>query len=232
MTWRPWIVGGALIVALLVNGLLLVQEEIIFPNQGPDTSRIDERLKTLQYLAAQRRANFQKMGMDFEMAEAAANAVSRFQGEQRRYEALLDEQAAELVDVFCPRSRLPQPYLALGYLVTEENGVRSVVEPRRLARLVRQPWWEASLVPALYDQFERAEDRKEEATLMAISATLLDREADALRGVRPWSIGMFGGWGFALLQRKEPRIESLAIDYFALMHFLTELANTPEGICS
>lgn len=84
----------------------------------------------------------------------------------------------------------------------------------------------------MYDHFERSEARKPDATLMAVSSVILIREADALEGVSPWSLGLVGSWGFAKLRKQDPRIQVLVIEYFSLMHLLTELANSPRGICS
>lgn len=232
MTWRPWVIAALMILALLINGMLLINENIPDPEDAPEVRKIEERLRTLQYLPSNRRANFQVMGMDFDMAEASANHISRFQRQQDKFVRMLDEQAAEVVDVFCPSERVPQPYAALAYLVYEENDIRYVLDPLTMKNFERQPWFDAALVPALYDHFERTEARKSEATVMAVGASLLNLEEDALDGRSPWSLGLVGGWGFTRLVKKEPRVRTMAIEYFALMHFLTELANTQRGICS
>ncbi|HHO51121.1 MAG TPA: hypothetical protein ENK18_09695 [Deltaproteobacteria bacterium] len=230
--FRPWVVAGLLIVGILVNAALLVFERLPTREVIETSKKYDEPLRGLQYLAGSRRSNFQVMGLEFEMAEAAAGRISRFQQRQARFLKMLDEQAAEVVDVFCP-GELPQPYAALAYLVEEENGIRRVIDAGTLTRFERQPWYDLDgLTPRLYEHFELTESRKAEASLMAVSAVLLSREEDALSGRSPWSLGLVGGWGFSRLSSKEPRIQVLAIEYFALMHFLTELANTQTGICS
>ncbi len=233
MTFRPWLVLGLVCVAVVVNAVLLYQEKIPSVTVAPEVRKIEEKLRTMDYMPSNRRANFQTMGMDFDMAEATANHISRFQRQEEKFRRLMDEQAAEVSDVLCPTTGLPQPYAALQYLVYEENGIRYVVDPLTMKRFEGQPWFGASLVPALYDHFERTERRKAEATLMAVSAALLNREVDALDGTSPWSLGVLGGWGFGRLVKQDPRVRTLAIEYFALMHFLTEIANTPQkGICS
>lgn len=232
MTWRPWVVSGMLILAVLLNGMLLVNERIPSPEQIPELKKVAEPLRTLQYVASTRRGNFSAMGMSFELAEATASYFGTFDRQRERFAKLLEEQAAELTEVFCATDGLPQPYAALAYLVYEENGARLVIDPLGLHRLDRQPWFDEALVPAIYDQLERTESREADATLMAISAILLDREEDALDGVSPWNAGLMGTWGFAKLEKSEPRITRLVIEYFSLMHFLTELANEQGGICS
>ncbi|MBX2800594.1 MAG: hypothetical protein KTR31_23140 [Myxococcales bacterium] len=232
MTLRPFVVAALLIVAVLLVGALLANERILDPDESPELEKFDEPLRGLQYLPGNRRGNFQAMGMEFEMAEATASHIHRFQGQAPRFEALLDEHAAELVDVFCP-SDLPQPYGALAYLVTQENDQRRVLDADLLTRFERQLWYDdTGLVPALHDRFERTENRKGQATLMAVSAALLGREEDALTGRSPWSSSLLGSWGFARLIGQEPQVQRVTIEYFALMHWLTELANTRDGICS
>ena len=232
MTWRPWVVSGLLILAVLLNGMLLVNERIPSLEQLPEVKKIEEKLRTMQYLPSTRRANFQTMGMTFELAEATANFFGNFDRQGEKFEGMIEEQAAELTEVLCATEGVPQPYAAMAYLVYEENGTRNVVEPLKMRKFERQQWYDRALVPAMYDQFERAEARKPDATLMAISATLLDREEDALNGVSPWQTGLIGTWGFGKLVKQEPRISRMAIEYFSFMHFLTEIANAQAGICS
>jgi hypothetical protein len=230
--WRPWIIASLLILAVLVNGMLLVNERIPSQLAEVEVEAADERLKNLQYNAGNRRANLQVMGLSVELAEDTANHYSRFARQAERFEQLLEEQATELTPVLCP-AQLPQPYAALSVLVYEENGVRYVVDPMTVKQLERQPWYDASLVPALYDQYERTANRRAEATIMAVSAALLGMEEDALEGQSPWSRGVLGSWGFSRLESQQPRVRRLVIEYFSLMHFLTELANDPQdGICS
>lgn len=230
MIWRPWIIISLLIVAVLIDALLVVNERLPLKPTETELSSSNERLKNIQYTSGTRRANFEVMGMSPDLANDTANQFSRFAKQTEKFKQLLDEQSSELFSVLCP-SELPQPYSALAYLVYEENGTRYVVEPDTLRQFERQPWFDASLVPALYNEFERTPNRRNEATIMAISAVLLNREGAALDGESPWSRSALGSWGFARLEKREPKVRRLVIEYFALMHFLTELANTEKGIC-
>ena len=105
---------------------------------------------------------------------------------------------------------------------------QQLLEHARLPRLPGVP----GLVDAVYNQLERTEARKADATLMGVSALLLGREGDALDGNAPWATGMMGAWGFKRLKKESPTVEVIAIQYFSLMHYLTELANKRDGICS
>ena len=105
--------------------------------------------------------------------------------------------------------------------------------------LATSPWEQAALslmalpifaVSGVYNTLELT-GRRPDATLMGVSAVLLGRERDVLEGNSPWSMSLFGAWGFASLKQSQPSIERIATEYFALMHLLTELANAQDGIC-
>lgn len=232
MIWRPWVISSLGLVACVLLAVLLATERIPSPDQAPELKKIQEKLRTLQYQPNNRRANFDVMGLGPDDADAAARYVARYDRQTDKLKKILEDQTAELTRVFCPSEDLPQPYAALEVLVEESNGARYVVDPIQLKDFESQAWYARSLVPALYDHFERNENRKPDATLMAVSAAILAREGDALEGVSPWSLGLVGTWGFGKLKKQEPRIQVLVIEYFSLMHYLTELANSPRGICS
>ncbi|MEZ4234757.1 MAG: hypothetical protein R3F59_01050 [Myxococcota bacterium] len=231
MTWRPWVIASLLVLAALVNGTLLYFEVIPSRQVEQGETNLNERLKNLTYIPGNRRANFQAMGMDVDLAEATASNFNRFSRQREKFERLLDEQAPELSRVLCP-AELPQPYGAMSILVYEENGVRRVVDPATLRQFEHQKWFDASLVYPIYNAYERTPNRRAEATIMGVSAALLGMEEDALEGRSPFSSGVLGSWGFSNLSSQQPRVRQLVIEYFSLMHFLTELANTGDGICA
>lgn len=233
MIWRPWVISSLLLIAVVVNGVLLSRERLPTPEVREELEkRFDEPLRSLQYLPSNRRNNFGVMGMSDELADATANHIARFDRQKERFRKMLGE-SVEMIDVICPSEKLPQPYSMLGYLVIEENKIRTIAEPQNIVAFELQPWFEQSPVSSLYNTFERTESRRAEATIMAVSAALLGREASALNRESPWSESLIGSWGFQRLKSKDPRVERLVIEYFALMHFLTEIANEPQrGICS
>lgn len=232
MTWRPWIVSAAMMLALMVNVVLMVQERLPEARSGPEVVRVEEILKHLKYLPSTRRNNFKEMGMTDELAEATAKYADRYARKEALFKGLLEEQAAMVGNTFCPGTEMPQPYAALEFLVKEENEKRDTIDPERLKEFEEQVWFQTTQVQAVYNHFELTEGRYADATLLGVSSLLVSLEDDALDGLSPFSTGMLGSRGWAPLKKQAPRVEVLAIQYFSLMHYLTELANTRDGICS
>lgn len=232
MTWRPWIVALALIAALMLNGVFIGLERIPVAQKGPEVEKVYEVLRHLQYLPSTRRSNFKEMGMSDDLAEATAKYVDRYTRKQKLFRELLNEQAAMVGGAFCPGTDLPQPYAALLFVVKEENERRDAIDPELLREFEEQPWFQSAPVNAIYNRFELTEGRYADATLLGVSSLLVSREEDALGGYAPFSTGLMGTRGWAPLKKQNPRVELTAIQYFSLMHYLTELANTRDGICS
>jgi hypothetical protein len=232
VSWRPWLVVLTLMVGFFVNIALITQERVPDPQAGPEVTVSDEPLRHLQYLKTSRRGNFKAMGMTDELADATANFIDKYGKQESRYKTLLEDHATEIGDAFCPTDRLPQPYAALRFLVFEENKRRDVVSADRLVRFEAQPWFESAPVVAVYNTLEVTHSRKPDATLMAVGGILLGREDDVLEGSAPFATGLMGSWGFKRLKKDNPKVEMLVIQYFSMMHFLTELANTKGGICA
>ena len=233
MSWRPWILLTGALVAFVLNLFLVVKEQLPDGEVKQEVTRVEERLRHLQYLKEQRRSNLKEMGLDDDFAHAVASYIdSHYVRHQQRFQDLLAEKAGDVGVAFCPSAGLPQPYAALEFLVHEENQRRDVFSPDRLLSLEAQPWFGTSQATAVYETLEVTESRKSDATLMGVSALLVSREKDVLAGRSPWSMGALGSWGFRKLKKESPSVEILVIQYFSLMHYLTELANTREGICS
>lgn len=232
MTWRPWIILGFGIVAFLVNGLLVLQEDLPKIAIEDDVKKVREPLRTLTYRPETRRQNLEAMGLPSDLANAAAVHAANVDKQRQKWWKVLEGNSATLGAALCPSSDLPQPYAMMQFLVTEDAGRRYVLEAGRTTELTKQPWFGQSVVPALYDHFELTERRKSDATLMAVSAAFLSKETEAIDGQAPWSMGALGAWSYGRLQSQNPKLRKMVIEYFGLMHYLTELANEPKGICS
>ena len=229
---RPFLVMLLLVVAVLVDGVLLFREKIPEPAEKPVESLV-EPLKHVEYRENNRRRNLaETFGMDPALTERTAKQIETYGRYKVQLAKLLTENAETVGEAFCPARDLPQPYAAMEFLVTETNGRRDVTPPDRLVVLEPQEWYAETraTTSGVYNTVE-LDGRKSDATLMGVSAILLGQEADVLEGNSPWSRSLFSSWGFAALKQEKPSIERVAMEYFALMHLLTELANAQDGIC-
>lgn len=218
-------------VAFVLNLALAWNEELPKPVTGDEVAKIDEPLRHIDYKPTNRRNNFKEMGMDDDLAHAVATRIDKYVNLKAKLVDLLQQQAAEVGDAFCPTAGLPQPYAATQFLVEEENDRRAVVDSGRLVRFEAHPWFDKSPVLQVYTELESVEERRADATVMGVGALILNKEADVLDGASPWSRSIVGSWGYSALKRRYPKVEVMTIEYFSLMHFLTELANAPDGIC-
>jgi hypothetical protein len=232
MTWRPFVIVGLGIIAMLLNGVLVFLEDMPSVTTAAEVTKIIEPLRTLTYSPTNRRQNLEAMGLPSELANLTANHIANLDRDRKKWEAALQADPATLGQSLCPSERVPQPYAMLQYLVYADAQQRYVIEPSRVKTLEVQPWYQQSVVPALYDHFERTERRKADATVMGVAAALLAMEQQALDGAAPWSMGALGAWSYGRLEEQHPKVRKMVIEYFGLMHYLTELANEQRGICS
>ena len=235
MHWRPWIVVLALFVSLVLNAALVFQEKVpeLQVDEDPELAR--EPLRHLTYSSRQRRKNFEVMGLDEEHRERAAGIADRlYKQNAKRYRKMFEEQGLEVARTFCPTtSGLPQPYDAMRLLIIEEAGSRDVIDgTNALFLFEEQSWFEtAGTALPVYNRLERRRGRRNDATLMGVSALLLGREGEAVNERGPWSTGFLGGGSFATIESENPAIRQTTAEYLALVHVLTEIANEPDGLC-
>jgi len=235
MSWRPWVVVFALITALTLNAALVWQERIPDLEVTEIVDLEDEPLRHMTYSASNRMQNFLEMGMDEDLAQRTANMAAALQPNRKRYKKMLEEQALDVSIAFCPSSsKLPQPYSALRFLVLKDGERRVVIDGynQLLYQFEEQGWFEkeGAALP-VYNTLERTKRRRQDATLMGVSAVILAREQEAVNSQGPWATGFLRGGGFSTLESEAPAIRQKASEYFALMHYLTELANEQDGIC-
>jgi hypothetical protein len=236
MVWRPWVIFSILMITLLVNSVLLYQERVPTPNQIQEVTANIDVLRLVQYTKAQRRQNFRGMfGMTDELANETAKRMNKYSGQKSRFEKMMKDDPTVAAAVFCVRDfGPPPPYAALELLVREENARRNTISVGRLLKFEKQPWYANAPVDSVYKAAEMRENRRDDATLMGVSALLLSREPDIIENRSPFSQGSFGSWSFNKLQHdpKSAKITDMVRDYFSLMYFMAELANEQDnGIC-
>lgn len=234
MVRRALVIAFCLFVAVVGAGFLVYQEVIPDGQLRQQIEGFDEPLRHISYRATNRNSNFLDMGLPQPLADEATAEARKLDEHKKRLAKLLDEQALDIGRALCPRpSKLPQPYAAMEFLVVQDGGERSVVNARKaLFEFETQSWFASeSNVPSIYERLERNRNRRPDASLMGIAAILAMREADALNERGPWAKGLFGG-SFETLEGENPSIRKKTVEYFALVHVLTEIANDPDGICA
>lgn len=234
MVRRALVIVFCLFVAVVGAGSLLLNEEIPDGQLQQRINGFDEPLRHITYRATNRNSNFLDMGLPQPLADEATAEARKLDEHKKRLSKLLEDQALDVGDALCPRAgKLPQPYAAMEFIVVQDGGERSVVNARKaLFELEAQPWWGLdSNAAGVYERLERTQQRRPDASLMGIAAILAMREADAIDERGPWSRGLFGG-SFESIEGESPSIRKKTVEYFALMHVLTEIANDPDGICA
>lgn len=238
MNWRPWVVTAVLLMAGTVNAGLLWFEEIPTPEKKADLENAKtDPLRSIAFTAGQRRSNLSRMGLSDELVGATAKEIEEIWNTRKTHlEEMLREAVDEVAPVICVASEraLPQRYALMAFLVEENAGSRRPIPVDRLAVLEEGEWWASARAADVFSALELTKDRREDATLMGVSAVLLAREADATRRASPWGtgLGLLSRWSYDQLEDENPQLRRQVIAYFALMHLLTELAFAPDGICS
>ena len=235
MNWRPWVVAAMVMAAGITNVALLVAEDVEPPEQekGPSVAQKDQ-LATLPYTAGARLSNFKKYGMPDQMAdEANKRATNLVKDRGELYSKLLVDNSQVATRVFCPGAPLPPRYGAVQVLIVDEDGVRRVIEPQDLRTLEIGEWYALSPAKDVYEELELSKERKDEATMMGVAAILLGKEDAAIEREAPWGSGFTTSWSASRMldQNADKKIRGKLIDYFALMHALTEIANGERGVC-
>ena len=236
MTWRHFLLIAVTLAMLIVNGVLLGFEEVNLTSTAarPVDLIVDPLINTT-WRPDQRLTNFRAFGLPEEMVQDAARRAEEIDNDKERLTQLLEQDEALLSTYLCPRSGVPERYMAMHFLVTTRDvggGMleRDVISFNRVVELPLQDWVDTSPVPAIYDQLELTESRRADATVMGVGAILTAREEDVFARNRPF--GGVGRWSFNNLLSNEPDLEEKIVEYFALMHVLVELSSQPEvGIC-
>ncbi len=236
MTWRHFLLIAVTLAMFIINGVLLGFENVNLTStaSGPVDLIVDPLINTT-WRPDQRLTNFRAFGLPEEMAKDAADRSEAIYNDRERLLALLEQDATLLSTYLCPRSGVPERYMAMHFLVsTRDVGggalERDVISFNRVTELPLQDWASTSPVPEVYEQVELTASRRADATAMGVGAILTVREEDVFARRRPF--GGVGRWSFNNLMSNEPDLEEKLVEYFALMHILVELASEPEvGIC-
>lgn len=235
MTWRHFLLLALFGAMLLVNGVLLAFEDVnlAVTGDGP-VNRIEDPLLGAVYAPGERLRNFGAFGLPDDLATQAAARAEVIYNDNERLKIMLSDNADYLSQFFCPGARPPERYGAMHVLVSQRDiggGVleRNIFDWRRSTELVIQDWVPNSRVNEVYSAVELTERRRANSTVMGVSAVLTVREDDLFERNAP-----FGtiNWRFQTLRTNHPELDAKLVEYFALMHVITELARRrDDGIC-
>lgn len=236
MNWRALFLAS-LFFSVMVALVGLLWTEKIMPPQ--ELARVEnaakDPLKQRAFTKKTRRRNFDAYGLDADMVDEADRAsIAIYNRKGEILTNLLLEKIDEATPIFCSSKSMSQRYLAMKVLVVQtEAGVREPIAPGKLRDIAAQPWFQEDTVDQVYRKFERTEERKADATLMGVAAVLSGQEQLALRGEAPWGTGILSRWSYELVKKEygANNLHARLVQYFALMHVMTTLANAPSGIC-
>ncbi len=235
MNWRPWIIAASMFAMLTVNSALLWFEEVE-PPEGSEavTDAVRDPLLALRFNAGTRKSNFKDMfGDDDRLASAAAGKIKKLHKRRGQFREKIVEHADEVSSALCPTSGTPQRYAALSFLVEAEGERKKVIRANSITYLEVREWYADGYVSQVYNELELSKSRRADATLMGVASILAGQEPLVLNSEAPFNHRSgFGNWGWAGVLKRWPEVENQIIDYFALMHMFTEIANDVEkGIC-
>jgi hypothetical protein len=191
----------------------------------------------MSFTPTMRSANLGLMGLSSGLARKVTERIDKIQEKDRRNKegkSQLLEAITENADagqVFCPSDELPQRYAAMAFLVRDQDEMRTITSQSQLqAGLTLGEWYDASSVGAVYEKLEKTKNRLPDATAVGVAAVLLKSEDELLLGAGEWAMGgLMGGVSVDGILASKPAVEVPLVEYFALMHYMTELANDPAS---
>lgn len=237
MSLRTWLAASSVPIMAGIYAYLLKIEEITVGDEKTDTvARAEDPLLDLAYTAASRAKDFEAYGLPEDLVARAVDRARRYEdgGKFERLRLKMDQapEPTELADALCGQgSQLRPRYGALRFLVADVQGQRRPVDIDRVSSLERADWASLSPIVSVYNEAELAQDRKPDATLMAVAAILTQQESELLNGYKPWGRGLGGTWSWKKVQEGFPGIEEHVLEYFVLMHLAVEIANAEGGLC-
>lgn len=233
MNWRPWLIVALLIGVVVVNSALMYFEEVAGPEEVAEAKdEVKDKLATIAFTPATRRANFTAFGLPEDLVEATADQAKRVEKRKDRLVELLREHADVVGPGLCAGiGSLPQRYAALAFLVAEGEGKREVMAYDSVTYFETQEWFDAGLVQDIFNEVELSEEPREAATAMGVAAILQSQEDSVIEGKSPWGKGLGQRWSLERVFANHGEAKRKLTAYFAFMHVLTEWANQDGGIC-
>lgn len=232
------------LAALGLNGLLLVNEDIVEPDaQTKAETKREDKLFGMNFIVPEREANIGKMGFGPDEIKDIKKRIDTLEEKYRvkdpAYNQVLvkiestDDQDA-LAAAFCGTgSTLPVRYAAMAFLLEEKDKKLQAVDLESISSFQHNEWAKSARIQTAYQEGDLAKDRKDDAVRMVMAAVLARDEATLIEHAAPWGGGFIGGgWAWSGVQKKHPGVKTRLVDYVALLHLVLETARVEGGLCS
>lgn len=240
MKLRFWMILIGIVSMTILNGAIIKQEEEVETRkEAVEEITVDTLAAVIRYQSgeAQREADLAQFGFDEEMTIAAKKEFKKLDKPDMKEKLKKQLQEAEdidfLRDVFCRKDdrEMDPRYAAIQVLIKQdEQGDRSVYDPKEDLALEKQEWSGNTNLSAVYEKIEHVpvSKRLEKSTIMSVAAYVSSKESDLLDGVDPWGLGREWDWDDA---SNPVGVKENVVKYICLMHVFTDLADDSTGIC-
>ncbi len=228
---------AAVVMTMGVSGYLISKERVVPPEVTTSHEAIKvDPLLTLTYTKGSRKRNLAAFGMSPGMIDQVLERIRRIEDRHLRKVQLLLEGAPDpnaIAAALCGQTSHVRPrYGALRFLIKEKQGRRDPVRISRSTGLELQEWSQVAPIADVYRVSELADNREDDATLMAIGAIISGNENALIDGYSPWGRSILpGAWSWSGVVKKHPGIDERVVEYFSLMHLFVEHATADGGIC-
>ena len=232
ITMRTWLILVGIVFMGGLNGFLISKEHVETAMVEDNEIEYDDRLGDLVYSKGNRESNLEAFGLNSEQIKQAKKFFRRYEKMESQIRARLKSSNEEdLSEVFCSRTEEIRPrYAGLQYLILEEKSERVIWDPKANNSFEPQAWTAAISFETIYEDIEKGRTELPASTVMVTIAFVSGNENMVLSRQEPW--GRSGrSWDWETVQEQQATFLSRSVEYLAIVHFVTEVANGDDGIC-
>lgn len=232
MTMRSWLILVGILLMAGLNVFLISAEHI--DTVKPEVSDIeyDDRLSDLVYSKSNREQNLAAFGLNESQVKQSRKYFRRYEQMERQILSRLTQNTeAGLADIFCSRTEDIRPrYAALGTLILTENGERIIWDPKEQNSFDIQAWASPYSLESIYEDIEKGRTELPSSTAMVVTAFVSGVEDAVITRLEPWGRSN-RSWDWDVVQSKYAKNMNKVVEYFSILHYVTEMANSENGIC-
>ena len=232
MTMRSWLILVGILLMAGLNVFLISAEHIDTVQPEVDDIEYDDRLSDLVYSKSNRDQNLTAFGLNESQVKQSRRYFKRYEKMERQILGRLTQNAETgLTDIFCSRTEDIRPrYAALGTLILMENGERIIWDPKEHNNFDVQAWSSPYSLESIYEDIEKGRSELPSSTAMVVTAFVSGVEDSVVTRQEPWGRSN-RSWDWDVVQSKYANNMRKVIEYFSILHFVTEMANSENGIC-